>query len=144
MVLGDLNLHKWTLSIFVVNRRSAWAQTPLNNGLHSWLDNWRYNEGERWRTKRQRAIVCERQKVPHIFFFFFLSLPWGPGTHTHPQHCNLLLTPLPGKKVSWAHIQSTSCDTIAIGADCSATSLNVLLWCLSSCSSVDSEHINYS
>lgn len=35
MALGHLNLHKWTLSIFVVSRKAAWAQTPLNNGLLS-------------------------------------------------------------------------------------------------------------
>ena len=136
MVLGDLNLNKWTLSVpplvLCQKRTPAWALTSKNNEFLSWLDNWRYNEGERkdWDEERESKCVCVCVCERECPIFFVIAL--GAG-YIHPQHCNLLFTPLPGKKkrpkVSWAQIQSVSCDTIVICASpesSTATSLNVL------------------
>lgn len=148
MALRDSNLNKWTLfpSCAVSKRTLAWALTSKNNEFLSWLDNWRYNEGERQERDEERDWKCVCVCVRECPIFFVIAL--GAG-HIHPQHCNLLFTPLPGKKVSWAQIQSVSCDTIVIFIPwqlweqlchfpkCAA------LRCLSSCINVDCEYINY-
>lgn len=50
---------------FCCQKRAAWDQTPLNNELFFWLDNWSYNEGEKEKTESNH--VWAAQSAPYFF-----------------------------------------------------------------------------